>query len=45
MVVLLNLLIAIISDTHEKVIARELSSFNYERMKIIHLIDKGFNQK
>ena len=40
MIVLLNLLIAIISDTYERVLSTYEQIFNYERLKIIFIIDK-----
>ena len=39
MIILLNLLIAVISDTYEKILSSEAAAFNYERMQIIYLID------
>ena len=39
MIVLLNLLIAIIGDTYERVLSTYVSIFNYERTKLLFVID------
>ena len=39
MIVLLNLLIAIIGDTYERVQSTYVSIFNYERTKLLFVID------
>ena len=45
LVVLMNLLIAIISDTYGRIMAREVAAFNFARKTIIHAIDIGISKK